>query len=405
LRPPSATGQEQVAADHVRLIRQPLFAELLNSVLEPAMVLNPFRQVVFANDNLLSALQASQSAVLGRRPGELLQCIHAGETAGGCGTTRACSQCGAARAIVASVAHGRHRVEECRITCSSENHGLRAMDLRVSAAPLDSNQRRFTVVAIRDITDEKRRAVLERLFFHDVLNTAGGLQGLMSLCPDVSPEEKTELAETASRLTDNLIEEIRAYRDFVAAERGDLGCALKRFDAAPLLSRLHALYRTAPVAEGKCLPPPRLLGSTMIYSDEILLSRVIGNLLKNALEAAPARTPVWLTFEGLGPQAKFSVHNQGCMPREVQLQVFQRSFSTKASSGRGLGTYSVKLITEQYLGGQAGFRSSQEDGTTFFVTLPTQPEECCPHRGGSATIAMPFAVFQADIGPAQAIQP
>jgi signal transduction histidine kinase len=57
------------------------------------------------------------------------------------------------------------------------------------------------------------------------------------------------------------------------------------------------------------------------------------------------------------------------MPSSVQRQVFNRSFSTKGA-GRGLGTYSVKLLTERYLKGKAGFTSSEADGTTFFVILP-----------------------------------
>ena len=65
----------------------------------------------------------------------------------------------------------------------------------------------------------------------------------------------------------------------------------------------------------------------------------------------------------------FSVHNQNAMPRNVQVQLFQRSFSTKEGNGRGLGTYSVKLLTEQYLHGEVAFTSSEDNGTTFTITL------------------------------------
>jgi hypothetical protein len=58
------------------------------------------------------------------------------------------------------------------------------------------------------------------------------------------------------------------------------------------------------------------------------------------------------------------------MPEVVRRQVFRRSFSTKSPVGRGIGTYSAKLITERYLGGSLTFTSSEEQGTTFAVTLP-----------------------------------
>jgi len=68
----------------------------------------------------------------------------------------------------------------------------------------------------------------------------------------------------------------------------------------------------------------------------------------------------------------FRVRSSAVMTEEVQLQVFQRSFTTRGS-GRGLGTYSMRLLTEQYLGGKVGFSSGGSDGTTFYVRLPLTP--------------------------------
>jgi signal transduction histidine kinase len=63
------------------------------------------------------------------------------------------------------------------------------------------------------------------------------------------------------------------------------------------------------------------------------------------------------------------VHNPGTIPREAQLQIFQRSFSTKGG-GRGLGTYSMKLLTERFLGGAIRFESSPLQGTRFIARYP-----------------------------------
>jgi sensor histidine kinase regulating citrate/malate metabolism len=57
------------------------------------------------------------------------------------------------------------------------------------------------------------------------------------------------------------------------------------------------------------------------------------------------------------------------IPRETQLQIFHRSFSTKGE-GRGIGLYSVKLMTERYLKGTVNFISDDSSGTTFTVTYP-----------------------------------
>jgi sensor histidine kinase regulating citrate/malate metabolism len=62
------------------------------------------------------------------------------------------------------------------------------------------------------------------------------------------------------------------------------------------------------------------------------------------------------------------VNNPTFMPRDVQLQVFKRSFSTKGA-GRGIGTYSMRLLASRYLGGTVDFTTSEADGTTFRVRL------------------------------------
>jgi sensor histidine kinase regulating citrate/malate metabolism len=66
---------------------------------------------------------------------------------------------------------------------------------------------------------------------------------------------------------------------------------------------------------------------------------------------------------------RISVNNSRVMPRHVQLQIFNRSFSTKGA-GRGIGTYSMKLLGESYLKGRVGFRCEEAFGTTFFIDLP-----------------------------------
>ena len=94
-------------------------------------------------------------------------------------------------------------------------------------------------------------------------------------------------------------------------------------------------------------------------------------MVKNALEATPEGGTVSLVAEQSGEgNIRISVHNAGVMPRSVQLQIFERSFSTKPGSGRGVGTYSVKLFTEQFLKGRVSFTSDPIRGTIFTVTLP-----------------------------------
>jgi signal transduction histidine kinase len=104
-------------------------------------------------------------------------------------------------------------------------------------------------------------------------------------------------------------------------------------------------------------------------TDKHLLRRVLENMTKNALEATSPGADIALGCCGRNGRVRFSVHQPGVIPEDVQLQIFQHSFTTKGK-GRGLGTYTIKLLTERYLGGTVWFVSSEKAGTTFFAEYP-----------------------------------
>ncbi len=92
-------------------------------------------------------------------------------------------------------------------------------------------------------------------------------------------------------------------------------------------------------------------------------------MVKNAIEASSAGEVITASCRLADSTVTFSVHNPATIPQEVQLQLFKRSFSTKGA-GRGLGTYSMLLLTEKYLKGRVWFTSADGEGTTFFVSVP-----------------------------------
>ncbi|MGE5323570.1 MAG: ATP-binding protein [Actinomycetota bacterium] len=362
---------EEIRRESGFIAQAPHVIALLESFPVPAMILNSNRQIVAVNQRLTEWLGRPAEEVLGLRPGEAFNCVHSREEPGGCGTSVFCRMCGALKAILGSWSDRVPSMQECRLTCHAP-HGWQALDLRVLAAPLWIGGRQFNVVSVMDITDEKRRMVLEQMFFHDVLNSATGIRGLLDLLPEPSGAEAERMIRLARELSTQLVEEIRTGQDLGAAERGELQTTFRLLPVGPFLDRICALYRHIPACSGKtldytCSPEP-----ASIISDEPLLGRVLGNLIKNALEASSPGEAVTVRFDGAGG-ARFSVHNESVMADAVKLQVFQRSFSTRAAHGRGVGTYSVKMLVERYLQGEVAFRSEPGEGTTFTVKLPQVP--------------------------------
>jgi signal transduction histidine kinase len=297
--------------------------------------------------------------------------VHSDEHAGGCGTTRFCSECGAVKAVLASLA-GYNEIQECRLTRMIKGVP-QALDLLVHASPLEYNGERFSLFCVSNIADQKRRRVLERIFFHDLINSLGGLDGLMEQIRVQAPDNlKTDL-ETADAACDSLLEQVLAQRDLAAAEHEDLMVWPTPLNATLLMRQVADLLRLHDVAADRTLRVAPGANAVALATDAVLLKRVLTNLAKNALEACAPGQVVTLGCASEGDSVRFTVHNPGEIPGPVQLQIFNRSFSTKGE-GRGLGTYSVKLLAEHYLKGRAGFTSDAETGTTFFVVLPKRLE-------------------------------
>mgnify|MGYP000002189823 CR=1 FL=1 len=354
-------------------VSERLLQEVTDAVPEPLLVLNGQRQVVFANQPALDlAGVPSRQQALGLRPGELLNCEHADEMPAGCGTSEFCSVCGAVQVILSGL-RGEEDVKECHITTA--DHG--AFDLLVSSKPLEVAGERFTIFSVRDISHEKRRRMLERLFFHDILNTAGGLRGMSEILNSAGDEDEFARTKTMIHgLADELIEEIEAQRDLSAAENSELEIRIEGIQPARMVERVVAAYRTHGSAQKRTIRTELPHELSPLDSDSRLLRRILGNMIKNGLEATAAGGIVTVGAaerEDNGtPGVEFYVHNEKFIPKRVQLQVFQRSFSTKGDD-RGLGTYSMRLLGEHYFGGRVRFTTDEAEGTTFYAWIPLQP--------------------------------
>jgi len=347
-----------------QLLELPEIRTITDSIPDVLMILNSKRQVVYANLRLSELLGIeSIDKVLGLRPGEILNCQHSNKNKGGCGTTIFCSKCSAVNAIQQSLI-GQISVEECRII----DHDNNAYDFKVWASPYEYNGNKYSIFAIQDISSEKRRNALERIFFHDITNTAGGLLGISQVIKE-SPEEITEFKDILFDIASTLMDEINAQRILVSAENGSLEISNDPVNTLDLLNSVKNIYQNHLVAKSKTINIDKDSVDTTFFTDHTLLKRILGNLTKNALEAVNEGSAVHLGVRTKDDKIVFWVQNSTVMPFDVQLQIFQRSFSTKGL-GRGLGTYSVKLLTEKYLGGKVDFKSNENEGTIFYVELP-----------------------------------
>lgn len=341
------------------------------------LVLNQTRQIVFANQAFLRFLGATSLAeVLGKKPGDALACEHAVHSALGCGTTNFCSTCGAAKATPPMHQPTNDAAQECRIR--QEGSGM-AFDFRVQTAPFPGANNNLYLFFLTDISHEKRRRALERIFFHDVANIAIGMVGLSrNLCEkELDAEKEKQFKNVLHRYAHRLADEVEAQRDLAAAENNELHLQAQPCASLTLLGEVAAFYNNGGNEQTSKVEIAADAVATEFFTDPRLLHRILINMTKNGIEASSLEGVVRIGCEQAGNNLEFWVHNQSCIPEQVQLQIFQRSFSTK-SSGRGLGTYSMKLLGERYLKGRVSFSSSPEKGTTFRFRCPCTIETANP---------------------------
>jgi signal transduction histidine kinase len=361
-------GADQLAKEIQAVGTSPVVSALLDAVDAVLLVLNAHRQVVAFN----GPSPGRGSGVAGLRPGEVLACVNA-RGPGGCGTQPGCQSCGALGAILGC--EEAQRPVEAEALISTEVAG-RSLEFNVRATPLSLDGARFTVVSLRDVSAEKRKEALEQVFLHDVLNALAGLRGWAHHLrrPGTDPARAGERIDALSR---QLERDVRDHRALVAAERGELSPRWAPVSVRELLDEVAATFAQHTVARDRTLEvatDPELT----LETDRALLARVLINMVRNALEATPEGDTVRLACAAAEGGLRFTVHNAGEIPAHVQARIFQRSFSTKAQRGRGLGTYGMRLLGERYLGGRVSFVSTAAEGTTFIAWFPVR----APADGG-----------------------
>ncbi|MFZ6818524.1 response regulator [Undibacterium sp. Ji22W] len=104
-----------------------------------------------------------------------------------------------------------------------------------------------------------------------------------------------------------------------------------------------------------------------VEADDSLCYSIIGNLTKNAIEAAPEHSTVNLSLIN-GDEVRLVIHNLGCVPHELRENFFAKYATSGKSGGTGLGTYSSHLLATVQ-GGKLEMQTSEEAGTHLCLTL------------------------------------
>jgi signal transduction histidine kinase len=344
-----------------------LAVSLLNAVPLATMLLNQERQLIFGNHALLELMEVDDvKKLIGLKPGEILGCNNVKFGTDGCGTSHSCKVCGSFKALNDCINTG-YGSAECTL-----NTSYGSLNLSVQSEIIVITDQEFILFSLRDISDEKKRLLLERIFYHDILNTAHNVSGMTELL--ISGEfddSKEQFLGMLMKSATKLIDEINTHRLITHENHFEQIGKPVLINSIELFNEMATEFNSFMIGDSAFILDGRSENFSF-YANRVLIKRVVTNMIKNAFEAEGEFGKI--TFGIIPLQKKGAmiwVNNPSYMDEEIQLQIFNRSFSTK-SSDRGLGTYSMKMLTEKYLKGKIYFTSKKETGTSFIIEVPGQ---------------------------------
>jgi len=298
------------------------------------------------------------------------------------------------RGLLQQLQEGEQKVS--KVVYEIATPGRRSIE-RVCAPVLDERGRAIgRVIILHDITEEKElermREDLTRMIVHDLRSPLTGVIGGLHLLRKAieNPSSQVEmLLDIATSSSQRMLELVNSLLDISQLEAGQMRLEIKARSLPDLID--GARERVAPLAleNGIALQvdlPPEL---PQVAVDEDLVTRVLVNLLDNAIKFSPQGGAVRVTTDGVSATPTFeesseitsqhyisvSVTDMGPgIPEEYREKIFEKFIQieeqeSRRGRGSGLGLTFCKLVVEAH-GGRIWVESHVDQGSTFTFTLP-----------------------------------
>jgi signal transduction histidine kinase len=165
---------------------------------------------------------------------------------------------------------------------------------------------------------------------------------------------------------------LQATEDYILMESGNYDPELEDFDIITLLEKIKFDSKDF-IRSKNCQFSIKLTGSSktnslIIKADLFYFTRMLKNLITNAIEACPENSVIQLKLHA-NENFEIDIHNEGVIPEEIRNEFFEKYITSGKSTGTGLGTYIAQLIANVHEG-NITFDTSEKNGTSLRIQLP-----------------------------------
>lgn len=346
------------------------------------VILDKHRQIVGATDEFRKlAGDCSFDALLGARVGEALGCEHASRSEDGCGASPWCSTCGLAVAAMASEAMTESVVRRCVLRSAMES-AVRERIFKVYCGLINCEGPDLHFVHFHEL-QEASSVPGESPFWDRLREMASDVSRrarTLGSCDEDSLHQEG-LAAVAADLLDEIDAQIFLLRGTGMSDAFDA-----TFRVGDLLDELRREIGNDELSKDREIRFVRSCADLVVRGKRRLVHMVLRAMILNALEASRAGDVVDVRVEADAGSVVFSVRNDEVILPHFALRVFQKHFTTREGTGRGMGTWMMKRIGEDVLGGEVDFTSTPSEGTCFRLRLPsTNPSDTASAAACSGT--------------------
>ncbi|TDC57267.1 HAMP domain-containing histidine kinase [Actinomadura sp. KC345] len=289
--------------------------------------------------------------------------------------------------LIDALEEARRKREELRLLnaeLEETNHGVMALYTELSDELEKTNRGVVALYAeLDEKTDQLREAGEAKNRFwasisHELRTPVNSIIGLARLLLDPGADPlHDEQRRQISLINDTgmtLLSLVNELLDMAKAERGHLEPQPAAADTGALMRQLSALLAPMAKRSGPELVVDAAGTPPVLVTDEVMLTRVLRNLLVNGLKFTDDGE-VRLTARSVGDRVEFTVRDTGRgIPPDDLERVFEEFYQVPdvKTEGTGLGLPYARHLA-RLLGGDLTLDSAVGEGTTATLWLPKRP--------------------------------
>jgi two-component system, NtrC family, nitrogen regulation sensor histidine kinase NtrY len=206
---------------------------------------------------------------------------------------------------------------------------------------------------------------------HEIKNPLTPMKLSMQFLQKAINENAPNIKELSAKVSATLVEQMdhlsniaSEFSRFANIENANP----EKFNLNDAIISIKQLYEEDTSLDFVCKFSPN---EVFILADKTHVNRILTNLILNGIQSVKEDTKPSIVLEEILQDSfvtiKISDNGAGIKP-EMQDKIFMPNFTTK-TSGTGLGLSMCKRMAEQ-AGGSISFSTSEEVGTSFFVSFP-----------------------------------